>query len=145
MHVAINGSGGDWIRALLGTVTGLNCARRGHALILKKSSGEQLAQVAAWATSGKLVCCAPRHIPRRSRRERPRPVAAASRACMRPAQPGGRVVQRGATVPPLLVDARAQVPQIHSRFPFTEEGVTKAFEQLKSRRTKGKVLVDVAP
>ena len=54
LHVAINGSGGDWTRALLGGLVGLSCARRNHLLLLKQSSGEQMGELLQMVTAGKL-------------------------------------------------------------------------------------------
>ena len=47
-HVAINGRGTDFLRALLGW------PRKGYELVLKGSDPAQLAQLAAWVAEGKL-------------------------------------------------------------------------------------------
>jgi NADPH:quinone reductase-like Zn-dependent oxidoreductase len=91
MHVAINGGGADWTRALLSAATGMNLQRRDYALVLKHPDAAQMAQVASWVTEGKLK------------------------------------------------------PLVDTRFPFTEEAVHAAFDKLKGRRTKGKLVVDIVP
>ena len=91
MHVAINGSGGDWTRALLGKALGLNLQRRHYALVMKRTDGAQLAQVAGWVAEGKLKA---------------------------------------------LLDGPG--------FSLTEADVKAAFDKLKGRRTKGKLVFNIA-
>ena len=52
--VAINGGGGDWMRALAGNLFGCSLHRNKYKLILKKSSGAELAELGKWALEGKL-------------------------------------------------------------------------------------------
>jgi NADPH:quinone reductase-like Zn-dependent oxidoreductase len=54
MHVAINGRGSDWLRALLSSALGLNLHRRSHKLFLKRSDGAGLAQIMDWVAQGKV-------------------------------------------------------------------------------------------
>jgi len=83
MHVAINGSGTDWVRALLGV------PRRGHAIHMKQTSGADMAEILGLVKEGRL---------------------------------------------------KAQVEEV---LPFTEAGVAEAFAKLRSRRTKGKLVIRV--
>ena len=54
MHVAINGSGGEWTRALLSKATGLRLQRSNYDLLLKKNDGAGVARLAAWAEAKQL-------------------------------------------------------------------------------------------
>ena len=54
LHVAINGGGSDWVRALFGGLFGLSCARPNHVLLLKQSSGEQMGELLQMVSAGKL-------------------------------------------------------------------------------------------
>jgi NADPH:quinone reductase-like Zn-dependent oxidoreductase len=54
MLVAINGSGGEWTRALLSKATGLNLQRANYDLLLKKNDGAGVARMAAWVEAKKL-------------------------------------------------------------------------------------------
>ena len=87
MHVAINGSGGEWTRALLSKATGLNLQRKHFALMLKRNDGAGLARIAAWVEQKKLR------------------------------------------------------PLLDSTHSFSEAGVHAAFDKLKSRRAKGKIVI----
>ena len=54
MHVAINGSAGDWTRSLLSKATGLGLQRKQYALLLKKNDGAGVARLAAWLEAKQL-------------------------------------------------------------------------------------------
>jgi NADPH:quinone reductase-like Zn-dependent oxidoreductase len=54
MIVAINGSGGDWTRALLSKATGVNMQRSGFDLLLKQNDGAGVARLAGWVEEKKL-------------------------------------------------------------------------------------------
>jgi NADPH:quinone reductase-like Zn-dependent oxidoreductase len=86
-HVAINGGGADWTRALLSKALGFNLQRAHYSLVLKRPDAAQLAQVAQWVEQGKLK------------------------------------------------------PLVDTTYQFEEAQVHAAFDKLKSRRTKGKLVV----
>lgn len=52
LHVAINGSGGDWARRLLSWP--LSLERRDFRLVLKRNDGQGLAEIASWVVEGKV-------------------------------------------------------------------------------------------
>lgn len=54
LHVAINGSGGSWSRAILSSVLKFDLQKRGYHLLMKRSDGKQLAKLAAWVVEEKL-------------------------------------------------------------------------------------------
>jgi NADPH:quinone reductase-like Zn-dependent oxidoreductase len=54
MIVGINGSDGDWTRALLSKATGVNMQRSGYDLLLKHNDGAGVARLAGWVAEKKL-------------------------------------------------------------------------------------------